>query len=118
MLNPNKLAAKKGFSLVASIISIGIIVLLVSAISQTFFTKSTAQRKVIEFGHKADLRRWVQESISCSQTLAKETDRCDAGLSIHGHQEDGSRLIFNKTCLLYTSPSPRDQRGSRMPSSA
>ena len=24
----------------------------------------------------------------------------------------------SKTCLLYTSPSPRDQRGSRMPSSA
>ena len=24
----------------------------------------------------------------------------------------------NGTCLLYTSPSPRDQRGSRMPSSA
>ena len=24
----------------------------------------------------------------------------------------------NKVCLLYTSPSPRDQRGSRMPSSA
>ena len=26
------------------------------------------------------------------------------------------RLIYS--CLLYTSPSPRDQRGSRMPSSA
>ena len=29
--------------------------------------------------------------------------------------------MFDKnmlTCLLYTSPSPRDQRGSRMPSSA
>ena len=25
---------------------------------------------------------------------------------------------YRKTCLLYTSPSPRDQRGSRMPSSA
>ena len=25
---------------------------------------------------------------------------------------------LNKHCLLYTSPSPRDQRGSRMPSSA
>ena len=24
----------------------------------------------------------------------------------------------NNPCLLYTSPSPRDQRGSRMPSSA
>ena len=25
---------------------------------------------------------------------------------------------LNNTCLLYTSPSPRDQRGSRMPASA
>ena len=25
---------------------------------------------------------------------------------------------YLNTCLLYTSPSPRDQRGSRMPSSA
>ena len=27
-------------------------------------------------------------------------------------------VITRKGCLLYTSPSPRDQRGSRMPSSA
>ena len=27
-------------------------------------------------------------------------------------------LIKKSGCLLYTSPSPRDQRGSRMPSSA
>ena len=27
-------------------------------------------------------------------------------------------LTKGKNCLLYTSPSPRDQRGSRMPSSA
>ena len=27
-------------------------------------------------------------------------------------------LHVDKDCLLYTSPSPRDQRGSRMPSSA
>ena len=27
-------------------------------------------------------------------------------------------LSLTITCLLYTSPSPRDQRGSRMPSSA
>ena len=31
-------------------------------------------------------------------------------------EEDVQKLI--KICLLYTSPSPRDQRGSRMPSSA
>ena len=28
------------------------------------------------------------------------------------------RLKDSRICLLYTSPSPRDQRGSRMPSSA
>ena len=30
----------------------------------------------------------------------------------------GMFLSFQYPCLLYTSPSPRDQRGSRMPSSA
>ena len=29
-----------------------------------------------------------------------------------------AREVLGRTCLLYTSPSPRDQRGSRMPSSA
>ena len=32
--------------------------------------------------------------------------------------DPGFPLEFFETCLLYTSPSPRDQRGSRMPSSA
>ena len=41
--------------------------------------------------------------------------------------DNGAAINFNNTtayyaqygfCLLYTSPSPRDQRGSRMPSSA
>ena len=30
----------------------------------------------------------------------------------------GERFGVRNSCLLYTSPSPRDQRGSRMPSSA
>ena len=30
----------------------------------------------------------------------------------------GPSLGYHQICLLYTSPSPRDQRGSRMPSSA
>ena len=33
--------------------------------------------------------------------------------------EDGREIVvLPQRCLLYTSPSPRDQRGSRMPSSA
>ena len=33
-------------------------------------------------------------------------------------EETGKINNKDKDCLLYTSPSPRDQRGSRMPSSA
>ena len=36
-------------------------------------------------------------------------------MPIYDHMTAGY-IIYN--CLLYTSPSPRDQRGSRMPSSA
>ena len=35
-----------------------------------------------------------------------------------GHPADKDVFIRLMACLLYTSPSPRDQRGSRMPSSA
>ena len=31
---------------------------------------------------------------------------------------NGGPGFYNKTCLLYTSPSPRDRQKSRMPSSA
>ena len=37
------------------------------------------------------------------------------GQVIEDNAEEIAHLL---TCLLYTSPSPRDQRGSRMPSSA
>ena len=47
------------------------------------------------------------------------------GLQKAANDEDGDLSSFvleamleNYACLLYTSPSPRDQRGSRMPSSA
>ena len=63
-----------------------------------------------------------------------ETGEANMGLSKKGHLEGGLGLVrcktpretyisryvvsYKDTCLLYTSPSPRDQRGSRMPSSA
>ena len=42
---------------------------------------------------------------------------------LFGHEPEGGGTIpalaaIPSACLLYTSPSPRDQRGSRMPSSA
>ena len=53
--------------------------------------------------------------------------RCaEAGRDVITRIVNGADLVFvtaglgggTGTCLLYTSPSPRDQRGSRMPSSA
>ena len=42
------------------------------------------------------------------------------GLEVDGGAtfDDTVTVEGSTTCLLYTSPSPRDQRGSRMPSSA
>ena len=42
----------------------------------------------------------------------------DATTDNHPFLWETSTFIKSKPCLLYTSPSPRDQRGSRMPSSA
>jgi len=39
----------------------------------------------------------------------------DYDIFLYKEAEDESLFL---SCLLYTSPSPRDQRGSRMPSSA
>ena len=58
-----------------------------------------------------------------------EGDRDFRGTDIILHVNDDSKEFLQKSriqslldkysnCLLYTSPSPRDQRGSRMPSSA
>ena len=44
----------------------------------------------------------------------------DEAIQMHGAAgiSQDTSLAMSWTCLLYTSPSPRDQRGSRMPSSA
>ena len=39
-------------------------------------------------------------------------------VTLTGVARDGTDVILSWSCLLYTSPSPRDKRQSRMPSSA
>ena len=50
-------------------------------------------------------------------TIFPEYDTYSSGEHGYGGHS-GSAIGALDTCLLYTSPSPRDQRGSRMPSSA
>ena len=76
-------------------------------------------------GYQLRITAWIGENTSgeqakCTKWHAEKDGKKIRDLSMfyfeyEGHIEDFA--IF-KSCLLYTSPSPRDQRGSRMPSSA
>ena len=58
---------------------------------------------------------------SVDTNFLKDSVEIDAGISsqyITALMLIAPTLPNGLTCLLYTSPSPRDQRGSRMPSSA
>ena len=48
----------------------------------------------------------------------KELLICDIHLGKAEYFQQNGIPLTNKSCLLYTSPSPRDKRQSRMPSSA
>ena len=66
--------------------------------------------------------RFSQIQSTFQQTL-QEASQVDSNISEKSTKviKDNIRTLndtFSGTCLLYTSPSPRDQRGSRMPSSA
>ena len=50
--------------------------------------------------------------------LKKRGDVQTIMLGFSDGTKDGGYLTANWSCLLYTSPSPRDKRQSRMPSSA
>jgi len=61
---------------------------------------------------RLDVSEFAEKNKLSIETAARKL-RIDALL--HIAKDNKCRCI---TCLLYTSPSPRDQRGSRMPSSA
>ena len=65
---------------------------------------------------------WTREEIDrrlVHQWPAEEVEsRADVVIPNDGNKALVPVILSLLTCLLYTSPSPRDQRGSRMPSSA
>ena len=50
--------------------------------------------------------------------IISQFSRFLTGIEIHPRAKIGKNLFIDHGCLLYTSPSPRDMRRSRMPSSA
>ena len=66
---------------------------------------------------ETSLTRANNEVSKSMERLATGKQNANAGdRSSYAAMADTFRLDY--VCLLYTSPSPRDQRGSRMPSSA
>ena len=59
----------------------------------------------------AGVMKFTMWTTTCSSQIPMSTEECAL-------VPNGSDPEAVNTCLLYTSPSPRDQRGSRMPSSA
>ena len=63
----------------------------------------------LEFDISSDYKHIVRDATSMVQAkLSARMGNADAPIAAGN----------DSSCLLYTSPSPRDQRGSRMPSSA
>ena len=61
----------------------------------------------------------IPASATSGPTIAETAIAVSSLDGFDNNTEDFDLLIQALiTCLLYTSPSPRDQRGSRMPSSA
>ena len=79
----------------------------------------------LDLSQQASLLRVIQERKVC-RVGGDEDIEVDVRLIVAAKDnlldltESGEFLpdLYYRICLLYTSPSPRDQRGSRMPSSA
>ena len=64
-------------------------------------------------GFKAKLDYVLEDCSRDARVLMKDWES-----SVFSLAASRATRAAQKTCLLYTSPSPRDQRGARMPSSA
>ena len=71
--------------------------------------------------HHNNPREIPEENLHPDENYAREIMQLFS-IGLYELNQDGTRKTDNEgryiPCLLYTSPSPRDQRGSRMPSSA
>ena len=80
-----------------------------------------AQEEKQESKRKKALQReleWTRLNPKAKQAKGKARLNAYDKLASEEVKEKESKLELYIPCLLYTSPSPRDQRGSRMPSSA
>ena len=56
--------------------------------------------------------------VACGQNILDKAENAEQAEKYITKLSGRRHRVYGGICLLYTSPSPRDQRGSRMPSSA
>ena len=66
---------------------------------------------------QAEIKRVLKKLGMTPKDVLRKNDKAYKALGLTGDEKTAD-LVKLMACLLYTSPSPRDQRGSRMPSSA
>ena len=76
----------------------------------------TALAIKVDVADRDDVFKAVQQAVDGLGDLHVVIN--NAGIAPIAPIESITPDIYRKTCLLYTSPSPRDKRQSRMPSSA
>ena len=77
---------------------------------------SLAKQISREFGHELCLEKPDENPFLNS--FYENTQKYAFATQMHFVMQRSQQINMYFSCLLYTSPSPRDQRGSRMPSSA
>ena len=76
------------------------------------------QEEYDELKQLFDDRPSKEEDLRLIQKLQQMLEQREEELRKAWQELKFFKLELINSCLLYTSPSPRDQRGSRMPSSA
>ena len=91
---------------------------IIAHLADNFFAKFLPEGiTVAQFGVLNHLLRLDRQETIGELASAMQVSQPTMSSTVRKLEDkDFIRLIYD--CLLYTSPSPRDQRGSRMPSSA
>ena len=88
-----------------------LIILMILAISVIFILPQLPVQKLFDDSSESLIEADNSNEISQSRIAEKTKYRKDAQLVLE-------KIVEIRDCLLYTSPSPRDDISSRMPSSA
>ena len=94
-----KFTNKKGFTLMEMLIVVAIIAVLVAIAIPTFSSSLNKAKAGVDLAN-------IRSGYANAQIIAMTEGKAANGT--YGLKKDGTVTEEGKTCLLYTSPSPRD----------